>query len=182
MHVRRCSGSIRTCTRWRRTSPSRSSARRCAAQSRPSSRYAQSCCRCGRGAPSPGADVAGTSPVLLQMWQGRARSPCRCGRGEPGPAAYVDEGSGVSPAPLHTRKGGGLRAHSPAAYVEGLSPSRGEPSPDADAAVLVSGGLPVRCRRPYAQVGRRRFEVSPGSSGAEVGRRWAQSRRRCGTG
>ena len=28
------------------------------------------CCRCGQSEPSPGADVAGASPVLLQMWQG----------------------------------------------------------------------------------------------------------------
>ena len=27
-------------------------------------------CRCGRGEPSPGADVAGVSAVLAQMWQG----------------------------------------------------------------------------------------------------------------
>jgi hypothetical protein len=25
------------------------------------------------------ADVAGASPVLVQMWQGRAQSRCRCG-------------------------------------------------------------------------------------------------------
>jgi hypothetical protein len=30
----------------------------------------QSRCRCGRGEPSPGADVTGVSPVLTQMWQG----------------------------------------------------------------------------------------------------------------
>ena len=30
---------------------------------------AQSRCRCGRGEPSPGADVAGVSPVPVQMWQ-----------------------------------------------------------------------------------------------------------------
>jgi hypothetical protein len=30
---------------------------------------AQSRCRCGRGEPSPGADVAATSPVPVQMWQ-----------------------------------------------------------------------------------------------------------------
>ena len=29
----------------------------------------QSRCRCWRGAPSPGADVAGASPVPVQMWQ-----------------------------------------------------------------------------------------------------------------
>jgi hypothetical protein len=27
-------------------------------------------CRCGRGEPGPGADVAGVSPVPVQMWQG----------------------------------------------------------------------------------------------------------------
>jgi hypothetical protein len=31
---------------------------------------AQSRCRCGRGEPSPSADVAGASPVPVQMWQG----------------------------------------------------------------------------------------------------------------
>jgi hypothetical protein len=31
------------------------------------------------GEPSPGADVAGASPVPEQMWQGRARSRSRCG-------------------------------------------------------------------------------------------------------
>ena len=30
---------------------------------------------------SPGADVAGVSPVPVQMWRGRAQSRCRCGRG-----------------------------------------------------------------------------------------------------
>jgi hypothetical protein len=29
----------------------------------------QSRCRCGRGEPSPGSDVAGVSPVPVQMWQ-----------------------------------------------------------------------------------------------------------------
>ncbi len=33
--------------------------------------------------PSPGADVAGLSPVPAQMWRGRAQSRRRCGRGEP---------------------------------------------------------------------------------------------------
>ena len=33
---------------------------------------------CGRGAPSPGADVAGVRPVPVQMWQRRAQSRCRC--------------------------------------------------------------------------------------------------------
>ena len=36
-------------------------------------------CRCGRGEPSPGADVAGVSPFPVQMWQERARSGCRRG-------------------------------------------------------------------------------------------------------
>ena len=33
-------------------------------------RSAQSRCRCGGGEPSPGADVAGVSPVPVQMWRG----------------------------------------------------------------------------------------------------------------
>ena len=46
-------------------------------------------CRCGRGEPSPGADVAGVSPVPAQLSRcrcGQGRRPlsrCRCGRGEP---------------------------------------------------------------------------------------------------
>ncbi len=43
---------------------------------------------------SPGADVAGVSPVPVQMWQRRARSQCRCGRGAPSPGADV---AGVGP-------------------------------------------------------------------------------------
>jgi hypothetical protein len=44
--------------------------------------------RCGRGEPSPGADVAGVSPVPpVQMWQGCAQSRRRCGRGEHSPGA-----------------------------------------------------------------------------------------------
>ncbi len=55
--------------------------------------------RCvGRGEPSPGADVAGVSPVPVQMWQGRAQSRRRCGRGEPSPGA--DVWTGVSPVPV----------------------------------------------------------------------------------
>ena len=48
------------------------------------SRGAQSRCRCGGGEPSPGADVAGESPVPVQLWQGRgdvAGAQSRCGRG-----------------------------------------------------------------------------------------------------
>ncbi len=39
-------------------------------------------CRCGKGAPGPGADVGGVSPVPAQMWVGRApgQSLRRCGR------------------------------------------------------------------------------------------------------
>jgi hypothetical protein len=36
-------------------------------------------------APSPGADVAGVSPVPAQMWQGRAQSRRRCSRSTPAP-------------------------------------------------------------------------------------------------
>jgi hypothetical protein len=45
--------------------------------------WAQSRRRCGRGAPSPGADVAQVGAVPVQMWQGCAESRCRCGRGGP---------------------------------------------------------------------------------------------------
>ena len=57
---------------------------------------AQSWSRCGRGEPSPGADVAGASRVPAQMWQGRAESRCRCGRGEPSPGADVVRGRAES--------------------------------------------------------------------------------------
>jgi hypothetical protein len=43
---------------------------------------AQSWCRCGRGGPSPGADVAGVGPVLVQMWPGWAQSRPRRNRGD----------------------------------------------------------------------------------------------------
>ncbi len=39
------------------------------------------------------ADVDAVSPVLTQVWQGRARSQCRCGRDEPGAGS-----AGPSPA------------------------------------------------------------------------------------
>ena len=63
---------------------------------------AQSRCRCGRGEPSPGADVAGVSPVLVQMWQGRAPSQPSCGRGEPSPSPVV---AGASPVPAQLGQG-----------------------------------------------------------------------------
>jgi hypothetical protein len=59
-------------------------------------RLARSRGRCGRGEPSPGADVAGVRPVPAQMWPGRARSRRRCGRGEPSPGADVAR---VGPVP-----------------------------------------------------------------------------------
>jgi hypothetical protein len=83
----------------------------------------ESRCRCGRGEPSPGAavagaspvpvrmwwgraspgaDVAGASPVPAQMWQGRAQSWCGCGRGEPSPGADV---AGASPVPVRMWQG-----------------------------------------------------------------------------
>ena len=42
--------------------------------------WAQSRCRCGRGGPNPGADVAVVGVVPAQMWQGRAQSRRRCGQ------------------------------------------------------------------------------------------------------
>jgi hypothetical protein len=39
-----------------------------------SSGYGPARCTCGRGEPSPGADVAGASPVPVQLLQGRAQS------------------------------------------------------------------------------------------------------------
>ncbi len=68
---------------------------------------AQSRRRCGRGEPSPAADVAGVSPVPAQMLAGRAQSRRKCERGEPSPVADVGGGepspaadvAGVSPVP-----------------------------------------------------------------------------------
>jgi hypothetical protein len=40
---------------------------------------AQSRRRCGRGEPSPGADVGGASPVPAQMWDGCTALCARCG-------------------------------------------------------------------------------------------------------
>ena len=37
---------------------------------------AESWCRCGRGGPSPGADVAELGPVPVQMWHGQRGAPC----------------------------------------------------------------------------------------------------------
>jgi hypothetical protein len=42
---------------------------------------AMSRCRCGRGEPSPGADVAGVSPVPVQMWQGVRPVPVQMWQG-----------------------------------------------------------------------------------------------------
>ena len=50
-------------------------------------RRAQSRRRCGRGEPSPSADVPAVSPVPAQMWQGRAQSRRRCG------SAIAEEGN-----------------------------------------------------------------------------------------
>ena len=76
--------------------------------------WAQSWCRCGRGGPSPGADVAGVGsvavqmwaavgPVAVQMWQGRAQSRCRCGRGEPSPSAGSRHGTTTGLGRSHSR-------------------------------------------------------------------------------
>ncbi len=115
-----------------------------------------------RAPPSAGADVAGVSPVPVQMWAGGARSWCRCGRGraqsrcrcgggEPSPGADVAPGpvadaAGASPVRVQMWRG---RAR-PGADVAEASPvpvqmwaggarsqcecGRGEPSPGADEA------------------------------------------------
>jgi hypothetical protein len=48
--------------------------------------------RCGRGGPSPGADMGGVGQVPAQMWAGWAKSRRRCGRGGPSPGADVGRG------------------------------------------------------------------------------------------
>ena len=92
---------------------------------------AQSWCRCGRGAPKPGADVGGVSPVLVKIWhgwpvpvrrwQGRVQSRCRCGKG-------------VRPVPVQMSQ---RRAQSPCRCRSG------EPSPRAD----VAERAPVQMRQ-----------------------------------
>jgi hypothetical protein len=76
----------------------------------------------GRGEPSPGADVAGAIPVPVQMWQGLSQSWCRCGSGEPSPGADV---AGAIPVPVQMWLG---RAQS------WCRCGRGKPSPGADVA------------------------------------------------
>ncbi len=69
--------------------------------------WAESRRRCGRGGPSPGADVAGVSPVPAQMWQGWAESRRRCGSRERGVGACVG-GVGRVPAQMWQRRGRGV--------------------------------------------------------------------------
>ncbi len=57
----------------------------------------------------------GASPVLVQMWKGRAQSRCRCGRGGPSPADNV---AGVRRVPVQRWQG----VTSPGADVAGASP------------------------------------------------------------
>ncbi len=53
--------------------------------------------RACKGERSYGADVAGVSPIRVQMWAGGAQSRCRCGRASPVP---VQMWAGVSPVPV----------------------------------------------------------------------------------
>ena len=68
-----------------------------------SSGYGPARCTCGRGEPSPGADVAGASPVPVRMWQRWAQSRCNCGRGEPSAGADV---AAARPAPVEGSQSG----------------------------------------------------------------------------
>ena len=79
------------------------------------------------GEPTPGADVAGVSPLPAQMWQGRAQVRNRCGRGrvEPSPGANV-AGGGPSP---------------------GKKCGRGDPSLGADVAGVGCGSGKTQSRR-----------------------------------
>ena len=66
---------------------------------------AASWCPCPTIVRSPGADVAGASPVLVQMWQASAKPRCRCGRREPSPSEDVGRLSFQrGSAPLHVRR------------------------------------------------------------------------------
>ncbi len=40
--------------------------------------WAQSRCGCGRGEPSPGADVGLVRPVPVQLWEGEPSPDCKC--------------------------------------------------------------------------------------------------------
>jgi hypothetical protein len=70
--------------------------RRCGTPAQMWQAWAQSRCRCGRGEPSPGADVGWVSLVPAQMWQGVSPVPaqmwrrCRCTRSnQHSPSAHV---------------------------------------------------------------------------------------------
>jgi hypothetical protein len=107
--------------------------------------------RCGRGEPSPSADVAGASPLPVQMWHGRAQSHCRCGMGEPSPSADV---AGASPVPVQMWQG---RAQSRCRCGMGGAQSRcrcgrGEPSPSADVAGASPVGLAYKGHRALGTV------------------------------
>ncbi len=68
--------------------------------------------RCGSDEPSPGADVAATSPFPEQMRQRRAQSRSRCGSDEPSPGADVAAGFCLASAGLFCarRRAGCVRA------------------------------------------------------------------------
>jgi hypothetical protein len=95
---------------------------------------AQSWRRCGRGEPSPGADVGGVSPVPAQMWAGRAQCRRRCGRGEPSAGADVAlcAGAGAAAglaADQAVQSGNGRRAaQSTRVYLFRECPSAQSPS------------------------------------------------------
>jgi hypothetical protein len=128
-------------------------------------RPTQSRRRCGRGGPSPGADVGGVGPVPMQMWQGWAQSWCRCGRGEPSPGADV---GGVGPVLMQMWQGWaqswcrcGRGGPSPGADVGGVSPvpvhDVGWDPKRARALLRCRGARGCRlCRTPSACAGVRR--------------------------
>jgi hypothetical protein len=98
---------------------------------------------------SPGADVAGVSPVPVQTWQGRAQSRyrsggraqfrCRCGRGGPSPSPDLAARS-------RRRCGQQGRAQSRRRC------GRGEPSPGADVAGASPVGLAYKGHRALGTV------------------------------
>jgi hypothetical protein len=70
--------------------------------------------RCGRGEPSPSADVGGVRLVPAQI----------VGRGEPSPGADV---AGVSPVPVQMWPGGGASAEGAASLPDSGASALGRP-------------------------------------------------------
>jgi hypothetical protein len=131
---------------------------RAARQGRPAR---QSRCRCGSGGLSPGADVAGLSPVPAQMWpRGRAQSRCRRGRGAP-PRTILRCGGDLldrghvalrqrQPAPVRTKASSmalkRTRTRAMCRRARALSHTRARARTHANARVRIIGASTCRLR------------------------------------